>query len=180
MNKIRMLESRIPPRMRGLRLSSPYVAKMGLDPDGLIEDYAASVRDGKVVLAEGEYLTCGKGIWAVGDGSTALLAALLQDLMDTDDSGASVMYLSADDYLESMRPDGERSHADRAESDHILLLAHVPTIRYLTDWGRGTIASLLTRRFDAGLPTLVASMASPTDFLPPGLAQEAFHMIAIM
>lgn len=180
MNKIRLLESNIPPRLRGLRLSSPVIGEMVLNPVGVIESYAASVRAGKVVQAEGQYGTCGKGIWAQGDGSTALLAALLQDLMDTDDFGATVMYLNADNYLESMRPDGERSQAERAESDHLLLLSHLPQIRYLTDWGRATIGSLLTRRFDAGLPTFVASNAKPDDYLSPGLAVEAFHMVAII
>lgn len=180
MNKIRLLESNLPVRLRGLRLSHPVIAAMDVDPPGRLEKYAASVRAGEVVMAHGQYGTCGRGIWATGDGSTALLAALLQDLMDTDETGASMLYLNCEEYLESLRPDGDRKYAERALSDHLLLLAHVPLPRFTTDWGRGTIANLVARRFDDGLPTFVASQAKPTDYLDPGLAREAFRLLAIM
>lgn len=180
MNKIRLLESNLPVRLRGLRLESPVIREMVLDPPGKVESYVASVRAGKVVMAYGEYSTCGRGLWVRGEGSTALLAALLQDLMDTDDSGAWLLYLNCDEYLESMRPEGDRKYAERALSDHLLLLGNVPTLRFITDWGRGTVASLISRRFDAGLPTFVASQALPTDYLDPGLAQEAFRLLGTM
>ena len=180
MNKIRLLESNLPMRLRGLRLDSPVIREMPLDPPDKLESYAADVRAGKVVMAQGEYSTCGRGLWVLGEGSTALLAALLQDLMDTDETGASMLYLNCDEYLESMRPEGDRKYADRALSDHLLLLGNVPTLRFITDWGRGTVASLISRRFDAGLPTYVASQAKPLDYLDPGLAREAFRVLAIM
>lgn len=180
MNKIRLLESNLPLRLRGLRLDSPPIAAMNISPPGKIESYAASVRAGKVVKAEGEYLTCGRGIWASGDGSTALLAALLQDLMDTDESGASLLYLDAEEYLESLRPDGDRKYAERALEDHLLLLANLPVSKFATDFSRRVIASLISRRFDAGLPTFVATQAKPLHYLDPALAQEAFRVVAIM
>lgn len=180
MNKIRLLESNLPMRLRGLRLVSPAIDAMVVDPPGKLEAYAASVRAGEVVMAQGAYETCGKGLWVSGAGSTALLAALLQDLMDTDETGAALLYLNCEEYLESMRPEGDRKYAERALSDHLLLLSHVPTLKFVTDWGRGTVASLISRRFDAGLPTFVASEAKPTDYLDLGLAREAFRLLAIM
>ena len=180
MNKIRLLESNLPVRLRGLRMDSPVIREMALDPPGKLEAYADDVRAGKVVLAHGEYLTCGRGLWVLGEGSTALLAALLQDFMDTDETGASMLYLNCDEYLESMRPEGDRKYAERALSDHLLLLGNVPTLRFVTDWGRGTVASLISRRYDAGLPTYVASQAKPAEYLDAGLAREAFRLLAIM
>lgn len=183
MNRIRVIESRIPPRLRGLRLDSPEVAQMRVTPRDRVDRWVASVRAGEVVQAEGHYRTCGKGIWAVGGASTAFLAACLLDLLEEDSTGASVLYLTADDFLDSSRPDNDPYFAESAAEVHILLLAYVPNLRFVTDWGRNAIASLLIKRFDAGLPTLVSTLQSdvrPSDYLGEGLALEIFLGAEIM
>ena len=183
MNRLRLMESRIPMRLRALRMDSPEVSRLRVDPRSVADNWMAAVRAGEVVQAEGAYRSCGKGIWARGDASTAFLAASLLDLMETDDTGARVMYLTTDEYLQSMRPDGDLYLADSAAESAITLLAHVPALHFLTDWGRSTISSLLIKRFVAGLPTLVSALhptVAPDDFVGPGLGREAVLLVEIM
>lgn len=176
----RILAAHIPPRLRGISLmpgEERLVEGFSIIPEGLTTTWAEDVLSGLVVAAVGEFETCGRGLWATGSGATTYLTALMRDLMVQRPFRG--LYLPVDDYLDSMRPDNERKYADRVASDDIVLLANVGT-EQMTEWTRATVRSLLLKRFDAGLPTLVSATCERSEYLADTLAEEMFTRVGIM
>lgn len=175
----RIIAAQIPPRLRGLSLKPEEERYLDTPVPRPVINWEASVRNGEVIKAIGNYQRCGKGIWATSVSSVAVLTALMRDLM-MDLDGTTGLYLGIDPYLESMRPnDGDRNLADKATEVDLLVLAYVGT-EAMTDWTRATVRSLLINRWEAGLPTLVSARVDPTEYLDRSLAREVFISVEIM
>lgn len=174
---LRRLRLHTPPRFRGLTLESPSVKALQVDPEGPFQRWLLALREGRIVRAEGLLESCGLGLWAVGSQASALLSAILADSADT--LGYNGLYLPVTDYLESMRPDGDRRFSDRVEADEVLVLANLGSENQ-TDWTQATVRSLLFKRYEEGLPTLVSAFDRPEAQLPPSFAHDAFLTVAIM
>lgn len=176
----RIQRAQIPPRLRGLSLldgEDRPLTGFSANPDRITPAWSSKVLNGLVVSAAGEFSTCGVGVWATGSLAAPYLTATMRDLMVQ--APYTGLYLTVDDYLDSMRPDADRRYADRIQEDQLLVLANVGA-ESMTDWTRSTVRSLLLKRYDAGLPTLVAAMCSPSEYLAEGLAEDMFVRVAIM
>jgi len=176
----RILAARLPMRMRGLSLTAgePRVLEgLCTNPPDLPTKWAEQVLSGAVVAAEGQYSTCGKGIWAVGPQAAAYLTALMRDLMVN--APFTGLYVTASEYLDQSRPDGDRARADAASEVDLLVLTNTGQ-EAMSEWSRPTLSTLILKRFDAGLPTLVAAVCEPTEYLKETLAKEIFARVAIM
>lgn len=176
----RILAAHIPPRLRGLSLLEGEERRLeGAQqmPDDLATQWYDETLSGLVVAAVGHYETCGRGLWATRPLATAYLTALMRDLMVQ--RPFSGLYVSVDNYLDSIRPDGDRRYSLRLEEDDLVVLANVGS-EPMTDWTRAAVRSLLIKRFDAGLPTLVSATVEPSEYLSDSLAKEMFLRVAIM
>lgn len=180
----RLLRANLPPRAVGVTLDgtvNPLAptrpVAVTTRPDGAIARWVGQLVDGKILRAVGHYETCGLGLFLTGRRATAVAAALLQDLLvgEVIESG---LYVMGEDYLVSERPEGDRRFTESVWSD-VLVLAGLGSERR-TDFARETLEGLLIRRFDKGLPTIVASGMKMHDLLPEDLTLEAFRQIAIM
>ena len=176
----RILAAHIPPRYRGLSLdeaSERRVKGVEIRKGHLISRWREQVLSGAVVAAVGHYETCGVGIWATGPLAGAYLTALMRDLMC--EESYTGLYLHVDDYLESLRPDGDRRFNDKVASASFVVLANAGC-EQMTEWTRGAVGSLILKRYEAGLPTLVAATVEPTEYLADSLAEAIFLRVAIM
>lgn len=176
----RILAAQIPPRLRGLSLldgEERRLQGLATDPPTTGPKWTERALSGAVVAAVGQYETCGKGLWATGTMANAYMTATMRDLMvQTTYSG---LYLPVNEYLDSVRPEGDRRFSARAAEDSIVVLSNVGT-EPMTEWTRASIRSLILKRFDAGLPTLVSAVCEPSEYLVDSLAEEIFVRIAIM
>jgi hypothetical protein len=176
----RIIAAQIPPRLRGLSLlpdEQRPLEGLRTHPSDTMTNWSEKVLSGAVVAAQGRYKSCGRGVWAMGAHATAYLTATMRDIMVQEPFRG--FYLSNIDYLDSMRPDGDRRYELHIAEDHLLVLANVGT-EPMTDWTRATVASLILKRFEAGFPTLVAATCAPSEYLPETLAQEIFLRVGIM
>lgn len=180
----RLLRANLPPRAKGVTLNgtvNPLAPMRNVSittrPEGALARWMQQLSDGKILRAVGHYETCGLGLFLSGRRSTTVAAAMLQDLLISE-SIESGLYVMAEDYLSSERPDGDRRFTESVWSD-VVVLAGLGTERR-TDFARETLEGLMVRRFDKGLPTIVASGLKMNDLLSEDLAAEAFRQIAIM
>lgn len=175
----RLRVANLPPRANGLSLTRPGAARVQVKarPEDALARWRMDVASGKVVRAIGEFDTCGVGLFLTGRHASVVAAALLQDLI-ADEIVESGLYVMVEDYLASERPEGDRRFSESIWSD-VLVLSGLGTERR-TDFARETVEGLLVRRFDRGLPTVIASAHKMRDILPEDLSMEAFRQVAIM
>lgn len=175
----RLKSANFGPRYLGLTLADPRITPILNDirPVDLVPLWYDIVKEGKVVKAEGEFATCGKGIWFVGVSSGPVACGIAQSLI-IEGSISSALYIRTEDYLQSERPEGERQYRDRIYSD-ILVLSGYGTERK-TEWAEATLDDLIASRFDKGLPTIVTSTMKPPDSIAGYLSGEMFFSAAIM
>lgn len=175
----RLKSANFGPRYLGVTLADPRITPMlaNVRPEKLIEEWYANVKRGKVVKAEGEFATCGKGIWFVGITSGPVACALSQSLI-IDEAIESALYVRTEDYLQSERPEGERQYRSKIYSD-LLILSGYGTERK-TEWAEATLDDILASRFDKGLPTIVTSAMKPPESIAGYLTGEMFFSAAIM
>lgn len=174
---LRMVRLRTPPRFKGLTLDSPAIKALQVDPEGPYQRWLDALREGRIVRAEGLLDTCGLGLWAVGARASALISSILTEAAAH--WGYGGLYLSVSDFLDTMRPDGDDNLADRAHTEDLLVLANIGT-QHGTDWSQATLRTLIVKRFENGLPTLVSSDILPEALLPDSFALDAFLTVAIM
>lgn len=182
----RLRAARIPAKYQGMDLESPYFKELRYKPECAVEQWLEEAEAGKVIAAAGQFQTCGVGLWVVGPRAQALLSAILQEvLIRTEQWGTTGLYVNTDDYLDWSRPRDEE--APKATRDRpnvrersVLVLSNLGPSSITTDWSRATVRSLLTRRFEDGLPTLVAADFQATEMFSADLASEMFHRLAIM
>lgn len=170
--KSRFAKASIPVRLQGIFAQRDHVAELvdGCRPDGIVRRYLAAFRDGTVLRAPGEYRTCGKGLWLRGgEDATVVATALLQTLL-LEQHVESAIYVNVHDLLDSESPDGE-SMGDILMADLMVLQGPGEQYKSASGWSDSVIFGLLRRRYDNGLPTLVATAKSiensglPVDFL---------------
>jgi hypothetical protein len=164
-------------------MDSPYVKDLQVTPNRMLEDWISKVLDGSVIGASGKFETCGVGLWVRGPQAPVLLSAVIQDIMiQMESDGVTAIYANVEDYLDWVRQrerDQDTAHAQHARERSLLVLTGVGRERS-TEWTAGTVRSLLTRRFEDGLPTLVSSVQDPSAILGEGLGREMFLTLAIM
>lgn len=177
----RVKTSRISSRYVGLTMDSPKIAPIlaKTRPEGLVEKWLGAFREGRILRAEGEFETCGKGLWVQGHNSAAVAAAAVQDLL-LDSTVESALYVMTEDYLTAERPDGDKDLAFRAFDDVVILSGYGTERRSESGWAEATIDGLIARRFDRGLPTIVTSMLRPPTTFGGNLASEIFFITSIM
>lgn len=124
------------------------------EPDNAVQTFVAYVQTGRIVRAEGQPTSCGKGLWITGPESTLVAAALLQELLISE-AIESAFFVDAFEYTESRKPDRDALYEDRIYSD-LLVLTEVSR---LTEWARGLVYQLTRERYWRGLPTVVADHA---------------------
>ena len=176
----RIVAAHIPPRLAGLSLihgEERFLEGLRAKPLGQVSTYVENVLRGDVVAAQGRYKTCGLGIWATSARATEYLTALMRDFMVLD--GYSGLYVSAESYLDSMRPEREERYTAQAAECSFMVLAYVGQ-EAMTEWTRSTIRALLMKRYEAGLPTLVSATVEPSEYLTESLADSMFLRIGIM
>ena len=178
--RARIRESQFSPRYVGLRLDDTGVqrVKSRLAPDLAVDGWLAGMRDGRILRAEGEYYTCGKGLWLggpdVGDLS-ALAAALTQELI-IESVVESAYFITPEEYLTAERPDGDREVLEKCRRDVLVLSGYGSERRNEQGWAEATLAMLLSHRWDRGNPTIVTSNRSA----PASFGNEMFYSAAIM
>jgi hypothetical protein len=181
----RLRSARIPAKYQGLTLESPHFKDLRFS-ERSVNGWLDEASSGNVIAAAGKFETCGVGLWATGPRAQALLSAVLQEvLIRTEEEGTTGLYLNADDYLDWSRPrdeDAPKTTRDRpnVRERSVLVLSDLGPSNQTTDWSKATVRSLLTRRFEDGLPTLVAAHFQPTEMFSADLAREMFHRLAIM
>lgn len=176
----RIVAAHIPPRLAGLSLlygEERFLGDLRARPLGRISTYVEDVLSGAVVAAQGRYKTCGLGIWATNPRATEFVTALMRDFMVLD--GFSGLYVSTEDYLESMRPDRDAQYSARVAESSFMVLAYAGQ-EAMTDWTRSTIRALLMKRYEAGLPTFVSATVEPSEYLIDSLADSMFIRVGIM
>jgi hypothetical protein len=176
----RIVAAHIPPRLRGLSLMDGEQRRLtGLitHPPDRISTWCSDVLSGAVVAAERHFLTCGKGLWATGHRPEAYLTSVMRDLMVQ--GPFTGLYLPVDAYLDSHRPDGDHRFDIKVAEVSMVVLAIAGT-ESMTEWTRSTLRSLFIKRFDAGLPTLVAASVEPSEYLADTLAGDIFYRVGIM
>lgn len=178
-SRLRMAFGQRTPGVMGLSLAHPGKGHIRCTsrPEDALSRWRSDLESGLILRAEGAFETCGVGLFLTGRHAGVVAAALLQDLI-TDGVIESGLYVMVEDYLASERPDGDRVFSESIWSD-VLVLAGLGTERR-TDFARETVEGMLSRRFDRGLPTIVASSRKMRDMLPEDLSMEAFRQIAIM
>ena len=105
----RIIAAQIPPRLRGLSLRPDEQRPLeGLrtHPSDTMTNWSEKVLSGAVVAAQGRYKWCGRSVWAMGAHAAAYLTATMRDIMVQEPFRG--FYLSTIDYLDTMRPDGDR------------------------------------------------------------------------
>lgn len=167
----------LPPRLVGVTLDTFAAKRLRVEPQSEFSGWMEALKSGRVVRATGEIDTCGVGLWLVGVRASDFLASIMVHAVE--DLGMRGLYLPAVDYLDTMRPDGGRRFVERAEEDEILVLANLG-FEASTEWTQATIRSLLLKRYEEGLPTLVSASFLPEKVLPESFAREAFVQLAIM
>ena len=176
----RIVAAHIPPRLAGLSLihgEERFLEGVRAKPLGRVSKYVEEVLSEAVVAAQGRYKTCGLGMWAIGSRATEYVTALMRDFMVLD--GYSGLYVSAEMYLDSMRPEREAQYSAQAAESSFMVLAYAGQ-ESMTDWTRSTIRALLMKRYEAGLPTLVSATVEPTEYLTESLADSMFIRVGIM
>lgn len=176
----RILAAHIPPRLAGLSMlhgEQRPLEGISVKPQVRVTEYVENVLSGAVVAAQGRYKTCGRGVWATGDGATEFVTAMMRDFMVLD--VFTGLYVTSEAYLESMRPDGEEQYTAQAAAASFMVLAYAGQ-ENMTDWARTTVRSLLMKRYEAGLPTLVSATVEPTEYLIQSLADAMFLRVGIM
>jgi hypothetical protein len=178
----RLRSARIPAKYQGLTMDSPYIKDIEVSPPHPLEQWIDKATSGLIIGAAGRFETCGVGLWLRGvRGGPALLSAILQHLMvEMEADGITGMYVNVEDYLQWERDrDFEGSLLPQTRDRSVLVLAGLGGERS-TEWTDGTVRSLLTRRFEAGLPTLVSAQYAASTILGEGLGTEMFLPLAIM
>lgn len=166
-------------RYLGLTTDHPAVKDLlqSVKPTGIVGKWADAVRGGKIVAAEGQFETCGRGLWLAGNGGGAIAASVVQDLIISS-TIESALYVRTEEFLQSERPEGSRQYRDKAMSD-VLILSGYGTERK-TEWAEATLDDLIVSRFDRGLPTIVTSLVKHPDSFCGYLGTEIFWSAAIM
>lgn len=168
-------------RYLGLTLADDSVRKISgrIAPKGIVDVWSNAVRDGKILRAEGQFETCGKGLWIAGNGGSAVACAAVQELL-IDRTIESALYVRTEEYLQSERPEGERQYRNRTGADVLILSGYGAERRNESGWAEATLDNLVAGRFDAGLPTIVTSiLKTPTTFCG-FVGSEVFYGAAIM
>lgn len=176
----RIVAAHIPPRLAGLSLihgEERFLKGLRAKPLGPVSNYVQEVLSGDVVAAQGRYKTCGLGIWATGSRATEYLTALMRDFMVLD--GFTGLYVSAEMYLDSVRPERDAQYSAQAAEASFMVLAYAGQ-ESMTDWTRSTLRALLMKRYEAGLPTLVSATVEPSEYLTESLADSMFLRVGIM
>lgn len=176
----RIVAAHIPPRLAGLSLihgEERFLKGLRAKPLGQVSTYVEDVLKGDVVAAQGRYKTCGRGVWATESRATEFVTAMMRDFMVLD--GYSGLYVSAESYLDSMRPEREERYTAQAAECSFMVLSYVGQ-ESLTEWTRSTIRALLMKRYEAGLPTLVSATVEPSEYLTESLADSMFLRVGIM
>lgn len=163
-------------RNLGLTLDHPVsVARLAqCDPPDGISLWVTRVSDGRIVRAQGEYLTCGKGLWLHGPNGPALGAAILQSLI-VNEHIETGLFVRTEQYLQSERPEGDRQFRDRQECDVLVLAGYGTERRNESGWAEATLDNLIVTRYEQGLPTIVTSMRMPPTALSGYLCDELFY-----
>lgn len=176
----RIVAAHIPPRLAGLSLlhgeERPLKGHRA-SPLGRVSEYVEQVLSGAVVAAQGRYDTCGLGLWVTKPRATEFVTALMRDFMVLD--AYTGLYVSAESYLDSMRPERDAQYSAQAAESSFMVLAYVGE-ESMTEWTRSTIRALLMKRYEAGLPTFVSATVEPTEYLAESLADSMFLRIGIM
>jgi len=120
-------------------------------PPKAIETFFQALLDGKVLRAEGYRKTCGKGLWITGVEAPLVAAAILQEAL-LSQSIKEALFVDANDYAESKKPDGEDEYREKVTVD----LMVVTGVSDLTEWGVGLMGQLTRIRYWRGLPTIIA------------------------
>jgi hypothetical protein len=147
-------------RFTAARIPLPYYKKC-LDhvsdvldtqqPPGLIERFFKKLLDGEVLRAEEHPQTCGMGLWIAGRQAPLVAAAVLQEALLAQVI-TRALFLDANDYADSKKPDAEDEYRDRMDVDLLVVVR----VSDLTEWGLGLINRITRKRYWAGLPTIIA------------------------
>jgi hypothetical protein len=177
------------PRYLGLTIDNPSVqeliasTKPSKAENGktvtLVEKWVTAVREGRIIKAEGQFDTCGKGMWISNAHGAAIGAAIAQTMV-IEGVAESIFYIRSQDYLRSEQPGGDREFRDKAESDIMILTSYGEEYRSENNWAGAVLDDLLASRFDKGLPTIVATSRKPPESLCGYLTSEMFWSIGIM
>jgi hypothetical protein len=178
-SKVRV--SNVPPRLLGVTLDHPEV-KPYLElvrPLDVVQKWAQMVRDGKIVHSVGAVETCGKGLWLVGNQSTKIATAVAQQLL-IEGAITSLFYTGVEDYLDSQRPGADTTYEGHRDDELWILKGYGTERRSESGWAVDTLDALISRRYDKGLPTIVASIFKPQDSFHGNLAADIFYSGVIM
>lgn len=176
----RYLRAKIPVRLQGVMTDHDFVNRLvdSSTPDGFLRRYLVQFREGNILRAEGQYKTCGKGLWIVGgEEADVVAAAVLQSLL-LDQTIESGFYVNVHDLVEAESPTGE-SFGDNLFSDLLVLQGPGDHHQSASGWSDNIIFGLLRRRYDRGLPTIVSSPWAPKRTVPQAFADQVFVEVGV-
>lgn len=170
--------ARIPERFQSAMANDDIIADClhAAEPADYFKKWMASFRDGEVLVSDNPRL-CGRGLYLVGGFEADFMGAVVLQVLLLEGQVSSGLYLNVEDFLESEAPDGERL-GERRWVDLLVLRGLGEHYSTATNWANSTLAGLVRRRLDKGLPTVVSTGKPPQESgLPPGLLDQAFVKI---
>lgn len=149
-------------------------ARSRTQPEDVVSQYTHYFRDGKILRASGSYEMCGKGLWMVGDEPAEILAAAIVQALALEGHVGSAYWVDVNDFIESESPGGERL-GEKRWSDILVIQGAGEHHKSASGWSDTLLYGLIRRRYDQGLPTVVASPLPPENSgLPASLIRKAF------
>jgi hypothetical protein len=166
-------KSRIPSRYEPMMADQDYIDSCvaAVQPEGWLQKWTGAFREGRILRSD-DYKMCGMGLYIVGESRANFIGAAAMQALILQGHVKSARYITMEDLVEAESPEGERL-GDRRWVDLMLIKGVGMQRMTVADWGNSVVNSIVRRRYDKGLPTIVTSMAQPGE---SGMAPDVVDM----